>query len=122
VTCNANFRANWKLFDEKGKLVAEMPVDGGPDSRVDWPERYIRMFPPMVVLGQYDIPKLPAEVKNAEITFSISARSPTGGDVSTNFVWKLDVPPSWKLPAGEAWKGATDSVRPQDEIDPAKKK
>lgn len=118
VSCNASFRFNWKLFDEKGKLLGEMPGEGGPDSRVDWPERYIKFFPPMVVFGHYDIEKLPAEVKNVEITFSISARSQTGGDINASYVWKLEPPAAWKLGAGEAWKGAQESIRPEDEINP----
>jgi hypothetical protein len=118
LTCNANFRFNWKLFDEKGKLLGEMPGEGGPDSRVDWPERYIKFFPPMVLLGHYDIEKLPAEVKNVEITFTISARSATGGDINASYVWKLEPPAAWKLRAGEAWKGAQESIRPEEEINP----
>ena len=118
VQVNASFRFNWKLFDEKGKLLGEMPGEGGPDSRVDWPERYIKLFPPMVVLGHYDVEKLPAEVKNVEITFTISARSPTGGDINASYLWKLEPPAAWKLGAGEAWKGAQESIRPEEEINP----
>lgn len=118
VTCNARFSFNWKLYDEKGKLLGEMPGEGGPDDRVDWPERYIKFFPPMVVFGHYDIEKLPAEVKNVEITFTISARSPQGGDMNANYVWKLEAPAAWKLGAGETWKGAQESIRPEEEINP----
>lgn len=121
ILVNASFRFNWKLFDEKGKLIAEIPGEGGPDSRVDWPERYVKYFPPMVVLGHYDVDKVPQEAKTAEITFTLSARSPTGGDVMANYVWKLDVPAEWKLAAGESWKGATESIRPEEEIDPKKR-
>ncbi len=118
VKVNASFRFNWKLFDEKQKLIAEIPGEGGPDQRVDWPDRFVKFFPPMVVLGQYDIDKLPAETKTAEIVWSISARSPTGGDINVNFEWKGEVPAAWKLAAGEGWKGAQDSIRPEEEIDP----
>ena len=79
VTVNASFKFNWKLYDEKQKLIAEIPGEGGPDSRVDVPDRFVKFFPPSVVLGQYDIDKLPAETKTADIEWSISARSPTGG-------------------------------------------
>jgi hypothetical protein len=122
VVTNGSFRFNWKLFDEKDKLVAEVPGEGGPDSRVDWPERYIRWFPPMVVFGHFDMPKLPPEVKRAELTFSISARSPSGGDINAQYLWKMDVPAEWKLGAGETWKGAQESIRPEEEINPQKKK
>ncbi len=122
VTSNASFRFNWKLFDEKQKLVAEIPGDGGPDSRVDYPERFVKFFPPMALLGHYDLDKLPANVKTAEIVFSISARAPTGGDLNASFPWKLEVPAAWKLGPGETWKGAQDSIRPEDEINPTKKK
>ena len=118
VTVNASFKFNWKLYDEKGKLIGEIPGEGGPDSRVDWPERFVKFFPPMVVLGHYDIDKLPAEVKTADIEYSIGARSPTGGDIMAVFHWKGDVPAAWKMGAGEVWKGAQDSIRPEDEINP----
>jgi hypothetical protein len=119
VTVNASFKFNWKLYDEKQKLIAEIPGEGGPDSRVDVPDRFVKFFPPSVVLGQYDIDKLPAETKTADIEWSISARSPTGGDINVNYSWKGEVPAAWKLGTGEAWKGATDSVRPEEEINPA---
>lgn len=118
VTVNASFRFNWKLFDEKQKLIAEIPGEGGPDSRVDWPDRFVKFFPPMVVIGHYDIDKLPAETKTAEIEWSISARSPTGGDINASFKWQGEVPAAWKLNPGEGWKGAQESVRPEEEIDP----
>ncbi len=121
VMVQTSFKFNWKLFDEKGKLLGEMPGEGGPDSRVDWPERYVKYFPPMVVLGHYDVDKLPQEAKTVEITFTLSGRSPSGGDVNANYVWKLDVPAEWKLGAGETWKGATESIRPLEEIDPKKR-
>lgn len=117
VSSNATFRFTWKLYDEKDKLIGEMPGEGGPESRVDWPERFIKFFPPVVLLGHYDIDKLPQEVKTAEIDFSITGRSPSGGDLSASYSWKLDVPAAWKLSSGETWKGAQESIRPQEEID-----
>lgn len=122
VSVNAAFRFNWKLFDEKGKLIAEIPGEGGPDSRVDWPDRFVKFFPPQVVIGHYDIDRLPAETKTAEIEWTITSRTPTGGDLAATFSWKGEVPAAWKMAAGEVWKGAQDSIRPEDEIDPSKKK
>ncbi|HEY0882215.1 MAG TPA: hypothetical protein VGD87_11820 [Archangium sp.] len=125
VTVNASFKFNWKLYDEKQKLIAEIPGEGGPDSRVDWPDRFVKFFPPMVVLGHYDIDVLPAETKTADIEWTITARAPTGGDMNLTYSWKGEVPAAWKLGTGEAWKGATDSVRPEEEINaqaPQKKK
>lgn len=120
VVTNGNFKFNWKLFDEKGKLIAEIPGEGGPNERVDWPERYIKFFPPMIVFGSYDIDKLPPEAKTAEISWTISARSPSGGDIMASYLWKGEVPADWKLAAGETWKGAQESIRPEEEIDPSK--
>lgn len=120
IVVNGNFKFNWKLFDEKGKLIAEIPGEGGPNGRVDWPERYIKFFPPMVVFGSYDIDKLPPEAKTAEISWTISARSPSGGDMLGSFLWKGEVPADWKLSPGETWKGAQESIRPEEEIDPSK--
>jgi hypothetical protein len=116
VSVNASFKFNWKLYDEKQKLIAEIPGEGGPDSRVEWPDRFVKFFPPMVVLGHYDIDALPAETKTADIEWTISARSPTGGDMNLAYQWKGEVPAAWKLGAGETWKDATDSVRPEEEI------
>lgn len=120
VSSNASFRFTWKLYDEKQKLIGEMPGEGGPEGRIDWPERFVKFFPPMVLLGHYDVDKLPQEVKSAEIAFTISARSPSGGDIMAGYTWKLDVPAAWKLAPGESWRGAQDSVRPKEEIEPAK--
>jgi hypothetical protein len=120
IVTNGNFKFNWKLFDEKGKLIAEIPGDGGPNGRVDWPERYMKFFPSMIVFGSYDIDKLPPETKTAEISWSISGRSPSGGDINANYLWKGEVPADWKLAPGEAWKGAQESIRPEEEIDPSK--
>jgi hypothetical protein len=47
----------------------------------------------------------------------VTSRSPTGGEARGSFVWKLDVPAGWKLKQGETWKGATEDVRPPEEIE-----
>lgn len=122
ITVPASFKFNWKLFDEKGKLIAEIPGEGGPDSRDDWPDRVIKFFPPQTVIGQYDIDRLPAETKTAEIEWTINSRTPTGGDLNAVFSWKGEVPAAWKMATGEQWKGAQESIRPEEEIDPSKKK
>ncbi len=113
---NASYKSNWKMWDEKGKLFGEMPVEG-VDMKVDYPARYVKWFPPQIVVGHFDVPLIPNEVKNAEITFTQTKRSLTGGDIIANHTWKLDLPAEWKLKPGEKWEGAQDSVRPQEEID-----
>jgi hypothetical protein len=135
VIANASFTIGWKLFDEKGKLLGEMNAAGDPASRIDWPERYVKFFPPGIMLGHYDVDLMPAEfppekdakkkdpipLKAVEIAFNISSRAPSGGSITAAYNWKLDVPAEWKLKAGAEWKGATESVRPEEEIDPSKK-
>ena len=116
IRSNGSFSIAWKMFDEKMKLHSEMNAQGDPSSKVDWGERYIKYFPPGLVFGHYDVDLMPAEVKAVEITFTISARSPTGGDIRSEHLWKLDAPAEWKLKTGESWKGAGDSVRPEEEI------
>ena len=116
VVTNGSFAIAWKMFDEKMKLHSEMNAQGDPSSKVDWGERYIKFFPPGLVIGHYDVDLMPAEVKAVEITFTISARSLTGGDIKSEHIWKLDAPAEWKLKTGEAWKGAGESVRPEEEI------
>ncbi|MBX7115277.1 MAG: hypothetical protein K1X64_13190 [Myxococcaceae bacterium] len=122
VTANATFRITWKMWDEKGKLVNEMSAEGDPSNRIDWPERYVKFFPPMVMLGHYDVDLFPNEVKTVEIQFNISSRSQSGGDIQAYYTWKLDAPAEWKLKAGQTWKGAQESVRSEDEINANMKK
>jgi hypothetical protein len=112
---SASFKSNWKMWDEKNKLFGEMPAEG-VDMRVDDPQRRIRWFPPQIIVGHFDVPKIPAEVKNIEVSFTQSTRSLTGTDIQANHMWKLDLPAEWKLKPGEKWEGATDSVRPEEEI------
>ncbi len=112
---SASYKSNWKMWDEKGKLFGEMPADG-VDMKVDDPQRRIRWFPPQIIVGHFDVPKIPAEVKNVEITFTQSTRSLTGTDILANHLWKLDLPAEWKLAPGQKWEGAQDSIRPEDEI------
>ena len=135
VKANASFAIGWKLFDEKGKLLGEMNAAGDPADRQDWPERYVKFFPPGIMLGHYDVDLMPSEfpaekdakkkdpvpLKAVEIAFNVSSRAQTGGAINAAYSWKLDVPAEWKLKAGQEWKGAQESVRPEEEIDPAKK-
>ncbi|HZH04609.1 MAG TPA: hypothetical protein VEY30_12560 [Myxococcaceae bacterium] len=116
----ANFGLNTKLHDGAGKLFAEMNVDGGPSMKVDWPERYIAEFPPQMLLGHYDLDPIPAEIAKTELTFNLSATHPNGSAINAQYAWKLDPPPAWKLQAGQKWENAQESVRSEEEIDPAK--
>jgi hypothetical protein len=120
MVTSASFNVTWKLYDEKGKLIGEMNAPGDPAMKVDFPERFVAEFPPQMVLGHFDIDLLPAEVKNVDILFNVNSRSQSGGDVASNYAWKLDAPAEWKLRPGEEWKGAQESVRPEDEINPDK--
>ncbi len=119
MVTSASFNVTWKLFDQKNKLIGEVNALGDPMMKVEYPELYIPEFPPQMVLGYYPMDLVPAEVAKMEIDFSIASRSPTGGDVLANFVWKLDPPESWKLRPGEKWENAEESVRPLQDIDPA---
>ena len=135
VKANASFLIGWKMFDEKGKLLGEMNASGDPTDRQDWPERYVKFFPPGMMLGHYDVDLMPAEfpadkesrkkdpvqLKAVEIAFNLSSRAPSGGAIAAVYNWKLDVPAEWKLKAGQEWKGAQESIRPEEEIDPSKK-
>jgi len=135
VKANASFTIGWKLYDEKGKLLGEMNASGDPTDRIDWPERYVKFFPPGIMLGHYDVDLMPAEfpadkdakkkdpvpLKSVDIAFNISSRAPSGGAINAAYTWKLDVPAEWKMRPGQEWKGAQESIRPEEEIDPAKK-
>jgi hypothetical protein len=117
---SASFDTVWKLTDAKGKLLGEMR-GADPSMKVDHPERYVAQFPPQMVLGHYDLDQMPNEVAKMEMTINVSSRSASGGNITSTYVWKLDVPSDWKLGAGETWEGATQEERPEDEIDPSKK-
>ncbi len=121
MVTSASFKTKWVLRGEKDKLVGEMEA-GDPSMKIDFPERFIAEFPPQMVLGHYDIDLVPADATKMDITFTVGSRSPTGGDATATYTWKLDVPADWKLRPGEVWKDATVSERPEDEIDPSKKK
>jgi hypothetical protein len=119
MVTSASFKTQWKLTDEKGKLIGEMTADD-PSMKVDFPERFIAEFPPQMVLGHYDMDLIPNEVKKMEITFNVSSRAQSGGDATATYLWKLDVPSEWRLGAGETWEGAEVSERAEEEIDPSK--
>lgn len=122
MVTSASFNVTWKLYDDKGKLIGEMNAPGDPSMKIDFPERFIAQFPPQMVIGHYDVELLPDNVKTMEIAFNVNSRSNSGGDARAAFTWKLETPAEWKLRPGEAWKGAEESVRPEDEINPTAKK
>ena len=57
----------------------------------------------------------------AAIAAARAIAATSGGTISVVYNWKLDVPAEWKLKPGQAWKDATESIRPEEEIDPSKK-
>jgi len=118
MATSASFDVKWRFTDAQGKLLAEMSATD-PSMKIDYPEQFIEEFPPQMVFGHYDVDPVPAEVAKAEITFTVTSRSSTGGEAVASYVWKLDVPPEWKLRPGEKWEGAEESVRPEEEINPA---
>jgi hypothetical protein len=111
MVTSASFNASWKLYDRRGKEYGEMS-GGEPSGKIDYPERYVAFFPPQVVIGHYDVDRVPAAVEKMDITLSVASSAPTGGTALASFVWKLDsIPPEWKLASGQPWKGATETVR-----------
>jgi len=108
---------NIKLWDDKGKVLAEMPVTGEPEIKVDYPERWIAEFPPQAVLGYYNLPLMPAEAVKMDLEMTVTSRSPNGMDIPGTFKWEIPVDPAWKLAPGETWEGATTEERSKDYID-----
>lgn len=110
MVTSSSFNTSWKLYDAKGKTFGEMS-GADPAGKIDYPERYISLFPPQIVFGHYDIDKIPAKVAKMDITFNVASSAPSGGTALASYVWKLDsIPPDWKLASGEAWKGATETT------------
>lgn len=119
MVTSASFTSTWKLYSGQGRLIGEMSAHGDPMMKVDYPEKYIPEFPPQFVLGYYLVDLIPAEVAKIDLLFTVASRSPSGGEATANFQWKLDAPGEWKLQPGEKWEGAEEAVRPEEEIDPA---
>ncbi len=117
MVTSASFQTKWSYKDDAGNLVAEMNAQD-PSMKIDYPESFIEAFPPQMVFGHYDLDLVPANATKAEVTFIVTSRAATGGEAVATFVWKLDVPQEWRLKAGEEWKGAEESTRTQEEINP----
>ncbi len=110
----AEFATTFRLLDDKGKLYGEMST-GNPGMRNDYPERLIAEFPPQIVLGQYELDPVPATVSVMEMLVSVRSHSPSGGDISAQYTWKIPVPDDWRLKPGETWEGATETTRSEEE-------
>ncbi|MGO9066560.1 MAG: hypothetical protein ACLQIH_17715 [Myxococcaceae bacterium] len=119
VVTSADIAATFRLLDSSGKLVAEMSA-GSPGLKNDFPERLIAEFPPQLVLAQYEFDRVPAGVAQMEATFSVRSHAPSGGDANATYTWRTSVPEEWRLGPGETWEGAQESVRSQEDINPAK--
>jgi hypothetical protein len=118
VASSASFATQWRLLDERGRLVGEMSAED-PSSKVDWPERFIADFPPQMILGRYDLDRLPAQVAKLETIFKVRSRTAWGSPVESEFVWRTEVPEDWRLRPGETWEGAKEEVRSEEEINSA---
>lgn len=106
VRTSAEFDVTWKLFNARGKLYGKMTASGDPAMRVDYPEHFIRDFPPQILLGQYDMDLIPSKVKKMEIDFQVSSTTPTHAVIQAHFVWSLDsIPADWQ---GGAWTDAKE--------------
>lgn len=108
---------NFRFFDEKGKVAAEMPVTGDPEIKVDYPERWIAEFPPQAVVGYYTLPPLPANATKMELSMTVTSRSSSGTEIPASFKWEIPVEADWKLAPGETWEGATTEERSKDYIE-----
>jgi hypothetical protein len=105
-------------LDADGKEIRKMSASGDP-YKIDHPERFIDEFPPGLVFGYFEIPKIPSEVVTAELTYTLSTRSVfSGEEVEGKFVWKQPLPSEWKLPPGAGWEGAQEQVREDPEPQP----
>ncbi|HCF58851.1 MAG TPA: hypothetical protein DFS52_12780 [Myxococcales bacterium] len=112
MNVNASFHELvFKGFDAEGKPAREMRASGDP-FKLDYPERFIDEFPPGVVIGYYELPRVPSVVTKAELSFEIATRSVISGEeIVGRFTWKLDpVPEELKLPPGMAWEGAEEQI------------
>lgn len=120
MVTSARFKVGFKVHRVAGRggrapAPHEASIDGDPGMKIDHPERFIPEFPPQLVLGRYDVDLWPSDSDKLEIAFTVDSTAASGGTASASFLWKVDVPSSWKLREGEAWKGATEIERDPDE-------
>ena len=119
MVTSASFDVQWRLFDAQGNLLGRMNASD-PSMKIDFPERFVSVFPPQMVLGYYELDLLPAEVAKVETDFTITSRAPSGGEAVAKFSWNFDTPADWKLSAGMQWQGATETTASEEEINPAR--
>lgn len=98
--------------DASGKPKVSMSLGSGEPFNVNHPERFIEEFPPSMVVGYYEIPRIPDVAASVEMTFSIGTRSVVSGqETQGSFVWKMDeMPAELKLPSGQEWKNAEKRI------------
>ena len=94
-----------KFFDEKGKEVAGMPIEGEPILRLDMPERLVNDAPPGVVLARYEPGLFPRDAAQVEWTLNAGVRTSTGDMRPISAVFKTKLDPAWSIPAGQSWGG-----------------
>lgn len=121
MVTSASFDVQWRLFDAQGNLLGKMSASD-PSMKIDFPERYISVFPAQMVFGYYELDLLPAQVARVETDFTITSRAPSGGEAAARFSWNFATPAEWKLGEGMKWEGATETTASEEEINPAKAK
>lgn len=100
-----------RLTGSNGKPVAEASFGMPSGPYVPYPEQRVEDFPPMAYIGTFALPVLPHEAVEMEMEAAAISRSTSGGDIHATFVWKQEVPSSWKLREGEEWEGAEVETR-----------
>ncbi len=94
-----------KFYDEKGKEIAGMPLEGEPSLRLDIPERLVHDAPPGVVVLRYEPGLFPREPAMVEWTLSAAVRTVTGDNRPLTMTFKTHLDPAWSIAAGQAWGG-----------------
>jgi hypothetical protein len=78
-----------------------------PYMLVEHPSRFVPDFPPGVVIGQYQMPLIPAHTKYMNMEMSFAIRTPNGTAVELPLTlagWKLDE--DWMMEPGREWLDA----------------
>jgi len=111
------FGGELKLPIDEEKFFSNLCIKGGrrqidadstePYMLVERPSNLVPDFPPGVVVGQYQLPLVPAHTKYMTMEMTFAVRTPNGTPVELPLKverWQLDE--SWMMEAGRDWQDA----------------
>ncbi len=107
---------------KKDQYLGHQGGPGGPESLLDYPDGWIRQFPPQAAYAVWYIDPMPANAQTATLEIDGEIKSQTG-DPPLPFAIKsqLDVQPDWRVQGAEIFTGQAE-VMSAKELDRSQKK